>query len=69
MDKARISGSVFPAPVRCFSEILICLEGQAGQQRIATLRDYGQAIDRPWRVPLLVPKWSVSMPRRWSMLT
>lgn len=27
------------------------------------------AIASPGSVPLLVPKWSVSMPRRWSMLT
>ncbi len=27
------------------------------------------AIARPGRVPLLVPKWSVSIPKRWSMLT
>ena len=29
----------------------------------------GHAIDSPGSVPLLVPKWSVSMPKRWSMLT
>ena len=48
------------------------IDGEPGLQAVAGGLDFPEvshAIDNPVSVPVLVPNWSVSMPRRWSMLT